>query len=268
MYTCVKILYIWGLSRKYPAMYMHNRDINWRYKIQETLYIGQWCISPPQSRLLGTSHSSPSVSSTVQNTLHNSLLVLPLAALSYFPRFHWQSEISSFSKVILVLGRARSHRAPNLGYRGAESPGWLVFQKKNSAQDMIHEQVCCHNEAADHQLPTTVAVFIVLHLSTNEEHWGNVPYWSFGLEGHTCDVQHRPNQKTQLHWSWSCCNFAMPSSGLENQVTSIGMTGPLFPDHNHRTTFISGYDLLEEIWFIGSGLNQVISNCSTMLLLL
>ena len=31
---------------------------------------------------------------------------------------------------------------------------------------------------------------------------------------------------------------------------------------------LQSYDLLEEIWFIGSGLNQVISNCSAMFFLL
>ena len=39
---------------------MKNGDIYWRrYKIQETLYTGQWCLSPLQCRHLGTSHSSP-----------------------------------------------------------------------------------------------------------------------------------------------------------------------------------------------------------------
>ena len=39
---------------------MKKRDIYWRrYKIQETLYIGRWCLSLLQSRHLGTSHSSP-----------------------------------------------------------------------------------------------------------------------------------------------------------------------------------------------------------------
>ena len=38
---------------------MKNRDIYWRrYKIQKTLYRGQWCLSPLQSRHLGTLHSS------------------------------------------------------------------------------------------------------------------------------------------------------------------------------------------------------------------
>ena len=47
----------------------------------------------------------------------------PSAAPLYFPESHQQSEISSLSKVILVLGKARSHRAPNLGCSRAESPG-------------------------------------------------------------------------------------------------------------------------------------------------
>ena len=55
----------------------------------------------------------------------------PSAALLYFPESNWRSEISLLSKVILVLGKARSHRTPNLGCTGAESPGWFdVLQKK------------------------------------------------------------------------------------------------------------------------------------------
>ena len=39
---------------------MKNRDLYWRiYKVQETLYTGQWCLSPIQRRDIGTSHSSP-----------------------------------------------------------------------------------------------------------------------------------------------------------------------------------------------------------------
>ena len=38
---------------------MTIRGIYWRsYKIQETLYTGQWCLSPLQNRHLGTSHNS------------------------------------------------------------------------------------------------------------------------------------------------------------------------------------------------------------------
>ena len=103
---------------------MKKRDIYRRYKTQEILYIGQWHLSPLQSRHHRTSRSSPSVSSTVHNTLQNLLLESPSAAPSYFPKCHPWSEISSLSKVILVLGKARSRRVPNLGRGRAESPWW------------------------------------------------------------------------------------------------------------------------------------------------
>ena len=55
----------------------------------------------------------------------------PSAAPLYFPESHWWSEIFFLSKVILGLGEVRIFRAPNLGYRGAESPGWLDALPKN-----------------------------------------------------------------------------------------------------------------------------------------
>ena len=51
---------MWGLSRRYIFPWnMKNKDIYWRYKIHETLYIRQRCLSPLQRRYLGTPHSSP-----------------------------------------------------------------------------------------------------------------------------------------------------------------------------------------------------------------
>ena len=41
--------------------------------------------------------------------------------------------------MILILGKARSHRTPNLGCSGAESPGWFDVSPKNSAPDAMHE---------------------------------------------------------------------------------------------------------------------------------
>ena len=82
--------------------------------------MGQWCLGPLQSRHLGTSHSSPSISSFVQSTLQHPLLESPSAAPLYFPESPWLSEISSLSKVISVLGKTRSHRVSHLGCRGAE----------------------------------------------------------------------------------------------------------------------------------------------------
>ena len=87
----------------------YEQDIYWREnKIQETLYTGQWHLSPHQSRQLGTSHSSPGVSSAVHKTLQNPLLELPSAAPLYFPESYQLSETCTLSKVILVLGKAKS----------------------------------------------------------------------------------------------------------------------------------------------------------------
>ena len=76
--------------------------------------------------------------------------------------------MSSLSKVIFVLGKARSHRAPNLGYRGAEAPRWFDVSPKNSAWDVMHEQACCRHEAANHQLPIPAAFWIIQIVSAEE----------------------------------------------------------------------------------------------------
>ena len=62
----------------------------------------------------------------------------PSAASSYFPKSHWQSKISSLLKVIVVWGKARSCRVPNLGCSGAESPGWF---------DGLPKKLCTRHDA-------------------------------------------------------------------------------------------------------------------------
>ena len=54
----------------------------------------------------------------------------PSAAPSYFCDSHQCSEIFSLSKVTLVLGKARSLRAPNLGEGGLSHLGDLMFHQK------------------------------------------------------------------------------------------------------------------------------------------
>ena len=133
---------------------MKNRDIYWRrYKIQETSYTGQWCLSPLQSRHIGN------LTQFSQS---------PSAALLYFPESHRWSEIFSLTKVILVWRKVRSHRAPNLGCRGAESPGWFHVLPKNSTRDVMQEQARCWDEAANHQLPIAAA-FWIIHIVSAEE---------------------------------------------------------------------------------------------------
>ena len=92
----------------------------------------------------------------------------PSAAPLYFPESHQQSGISSLWKVILVLEEARSRRAPNLGCRETESPGWLDVSPKNSAQDVMHEQVHSCDEAANQQLPIAAAFWIIWIVSMEE----------------------------------------------------------------------------------------------------
>ena len=77
---------------------MKNRNIYWkRYKTQETRNIVHRAMTP----------QSPSKQAAWDLTQFSQL---PSAALLYFPKSHWWSEISSLSKVILVLGKARSLR--------------------------------------------------------------------------------------------------------------------------------------------------------------
>ena len=59
--------------------------------------------------------------------------------------------------MILVLGKARSYRAPNLGCEGAESPERFDVSPRNSAQDVMREQARYRDAAANHQLPIAVA---------------------------------------------------------------------------------------------------------------
>ena len=93
---------------------------------------------------------------------------LSSSARWYFPKAHLWSEISFLLKVILFWGKARSHRAPNLGCRGAESPGWFGVSPKISAWDVMHELLHCLDEAANHQLPRAAAFWIIQIASTEE----------------------------------------------------------------------------------------------------
>ena len=107
---------IWGLSRKYPASH-----ILWKVEtvIEEDIKNIVHKTMTPQS---------PSKLALWDLTQFPQP---PLAAPLHSPESHWWFEISSFSKVVLVLGKARSHRVPNLGCRGAEPPGWFDVLPKN-----------------------------------------------------------------------------------------------------------------------------------------
>ena len=98
---------------------------------------------------------------------HVPWLGIKLATLWFAGRcsIYWatpaRAEISSFLKVILVLGKARSPRAPNLGCWGSWVT-WVIWCfAKDSARDVTHEQVRCPDEAANHQLSIAAAFWII-----------------------------------------------------------------------------------------------------------
>ena len=79
---------------------MKNRDIYWRrYK--------KHC----------TQDNDASVPFEVGTLGPHTLLPFVISCPLYFPESHWWSEISSLSKMTLVLGKVRSGRATNLGCR-------------------------------------------------------------------------------------------------------------------------------------------------------
>ena len=74
-----------------------------RYKIQETLYIGQWCLSPLQSRHFGTSHSSLSchqLPHCIFLNLINGLKSLPFQRWFYF----WEKPEVTGHQIWAVVG--------------------------------------------------------------------------------------------------------------------------------------------------------------------
>ena len=212
---------------------MKNRNIYWgRYKIQETLYIEQWCLSPLQSRHLGTSHSSPN---------HHQL-----------PLHIFLNLINSLkSKVILVLGKTKSLKAPNLGCRGAESPGGFDILPQNSAQDVMHEWVCCPDEAANHSLLIAVAFWVTWIVT-----WRNVKFNAkfdtdallyllshFECSGRTV---HTLTQLRLPQWSRHCSHMHSPVhspwlpgyiSIAQTVLIVLIMTG-LFPDRTRTIYYI------------------------------
>ena len=92
----------------------------------------------------------------------------PSAALSYFPEMHWWSDISSLSKVTSIWGKPEVAEYQTWAVGGLSHLSYLIFHEKNSAQVVIHEQLHCRDEAANHQLPIAVAFWIIWIVSVEE----------------------------------------------------------------------------------------------------
>ena len=121
-------------------------------KIKETLYIGQWCLSPLQSRHLGTLSNSPN-----HHQLPHPIFLNLTDGLKYLLFQRWFS-----------LGKVRSCKMLNLGCRGSELPGWFDVSSKNSVWVVMHEWLHCCNEADNHQLPIAAAFWITWIISAEE----------------------------------------------------------------------------------------------------
>ena len=80
----------------------------------------------------------------------------PSAAPSYFPESHGESETSSLAKEILVLRKVEITGNQIWALEGLSQVGDLMFCKK-TAQDVMHLQAPCCDEAANHQLPIAAA---------------------------------------------------------------------------------------------------------------
>ena len=216
---------------------MIYRDIYWRTcKIQDTLYTGQCHLNPFKVGTLDLTQFSQS----------------PSAAPSYFPECRWQYEISSLPKVILVLGKAKSHRAPNLGLSVAESPGWFDVLPKNSAQDMMHEQAHCCDEAANHQLPIAEAFWIIWIVSAKEclslmQHLMQIRASTHSVilnataTQYTCSLYGVYHLRWPVQWCHHCSHMHIPVHSpwlpvcinVVRTVLIILTMGGLFPDRPH-----------------------------------
>ena len=87
-------------------------------------------------------------------------------ASSYFPEYLWQSEISSLSKVILILGKARRCKAPNLDCGGLSHLRDLIFHHKT-----LHKTWCISVLLVwSYQLPFAHGCRLVYH--PNSSHGG------------------------------------------------------------------------------------------------
>ena len=91
-------------------------------KIREPLYLGQWLLSPFKVGTLGTHTVLPGAISCP--------VVFSLISLTVWYLFPFKGD-SSFGKVT-------SHRVPNLGYSGAESPRWFAVSPKNVMHEQVH----------------------------------------------------------------------------------------------------------------------------------
>ena len=131
-------------------------------------------------------------------------------------------------KVVLVWGKARSHRVQNLGCRDTEWPGWFDVLPKSSAGERVH----CRDEAANHQLSIAASYRIIRIVSAEECSsltWSlmQIPCFTCSVilnattTQYTCSLNsiYRPHWLVQ--WNCHCSTCAFQSTLLGCQVTPM-----------------------------------------------
>ena len=124
------------------------------------------------------------------------------------------------SKMILVLGKARSYREPNLGCGGLSHLHDLMFRQK-TAQDVMHEQACCCDEAANHQAPISVAFWIIQIVFTEEcsslmqnlmqtHCYTRSVILNVMATQYTCSLNSKCHSHWLVQWSRHCSHMQIP----------------------------------------------------------
>ena len=150
-------------------------------------------------------HQSPSKEASWDLTRFSQL---PSAVLSYFLESHWQPGISSLPKMIWVLDKTRSCKAPNLGCRGLSHLVFWYLSKR------LHKTWCVSQSVVE---MTPAAHSRTLLNYPNSFHSGmfKVPQNLMQIHCFTCSVilnamatQYMCSLKGvyHLHWraQWSC----------------------------------------------------------------
>ena len=109
-------------------------------------------LSPLQSKHLGTSHSSPNH--------HYCPIIFSRISSTVWNLFPFKGDFS--------FGKSQKSQGAKSGLWQSWVT-WVIWCfAKNSAWDMMHEWVCCRDEAANHQLPIAVAFWITWIVSAEE----------------------------------------------------------------------------------------------------
>ena len=159
-----------------------------------------------------------------------------------------------------------------ISLQGAKSGlygGWVTWViccfAGNSAWDLMHKQACCHDEAANHLLPTAVAFWIILVVSGEEclSFRYNLMQICCSIcscilnvtaTQYTCSLNgvYRPHWLAQ--WSCHCLRMCIPVHSpwlpgymdvVQIILVTVTMAG-LFPDRPH--VFIKNWQILFPQW--------------------